>query len=79
MNKSNGELTANAKPEFEPILTAEEAAVHLRVHTKTLQKMARAGQVPGMRMGKYWRFHLSALDAWTRSLENHCSQPFRVK
>jgi excisionase family DNA binding protein len=79
MNKSNGDLITNTRPDFEPMLTAEEAAAHLRIHTKTLQKMARAGEVPGIRMGKYWRFHLSSLDGWVRSLENHCSQPFRVK
>lgn len=64
---------------FEPLLTAEEAAAHLRIHTKTLQKMARAGEVPSIRMGKYWRFHLSMLDAWVRAHENCCSQPFCVK
>jgi excisionase family DNA binding protein len=79
INESNGDLMGNARPDFEPILTAEEAAIHLRIHPKTLQKMARAGEVPRIRMGKYWRFHLSALDAWVRSLENDCSQPFRVK
>jgi excisionase family DNA binding protein len=64
---------------FEPLLTAEEAAAHLRIHTKTLQKLARTGTVPCMRMGKYWRFHLSVLDAWLRAQENGSSQPFCVK
>jgi hypothetical protein len=41
--------------------------------------MARAGEVPSIRMGKYWRFHLSMLDAWVRAHENCCSQPFCVK
>jgi excisionase family DNA binding protein len=79
MNKSNGNLMTNLKSDFEPLLTAEEAAAHLRVHTKTLQKMARGGHIPSIRMGKYWRFYLSSLDAWVRSRENHCSQPFCVK
>jgi excisionase family DNA binding protein len=79
MNKSNNDLTKNAKPDFEPILTAEEAAVHLRIHTKTLQKLARLGQVPCMRRGKYWFFRLSSLDVWLRALENRGSQPFCVK
>ena len=64
---------------FEPLLTAEEAAAHLRIHTKTLQRIARAGAVPCVRMGKYWRFRLSALDVWVRSHENQISQPFRVE
>jgi excisionase family DNA binding protein len=64
---------------FEPLLSADEAAAHLRIHPKTLQRLARAGEVPCIRFGKYWRFHLSSLDAWVRSLENQCSQPFCVK
>jgi len=55
---------------FERLLTAEEAATHLKIHTKTIQRFARARTVPCIRMGKYWRFRLSALDLWVRSLEN---------
>jgi len=79
MNKSNGELMAAANSDFEPILTAEEAAIHLRIHPKTLQRLARLEQVPCMRRGKRWFFRLSTLDVWLRAQENHCSQPFRVK
>ena len=64
---------------FEPLLSTEEAAAHLRLHPKTLQRMARQGHVPSIRIGKYWHFRLSALDAWVRALENRCSQPFCVK
>jgi excisionase family DNA binding protein len=67
------------KSGFEPLLTVQEAAAYLRIHPKTLQRMARNGDVPSIRMGKYWRFHLSALDVWVRSLENRSSQPFCVK
>ena len=66
-------------PGFEPILTAEEAAIHLRIHVKTLQKLARERRVPGIRLGKYWRFHLSSLDQWVRAQQNLCSQPLHVK
>jgi len=79
LNGWNRELSAVKETDFEPLLTAEEAAAHLRIHTKTLQKLARNGQVPCIRMGKYWRFHLSTLDVWLRAQENHCSQPFCVK
>ena len=63
---------------FEPLLTADEAALHLRVHVKTLQKLAREQQVPCVRMGKYWRFRLSSLDHWVQERENATSQPVRV-
>jgi excisionase family DNA binding protein len=63
---------------FEPLLSADEAAEHLRVHVKTLQKLARERRVPCVRMGKYWRFRLSALDQWVTAQQNRISQPFRV-
>jgi excisionase family DNA binding protein len=75
VRSSNGVADHN----FEPLLTYEEAAAHLRIHAKTLHKLARAGAIPCIRMGKYWRFNLSALDAWLRARENDPSQPFRVK
>ena len=62
--------------EFEPLLNAEEAALRLRMHPKTLQKMARNCQVPNIRIGKYWFFRASTLDDWLRGKENHPSQPF---
>ena len=60
---------------FERLLDAGEAAAHLRIHVKTLQKLAREGRVPSVRMGKYWRFRLSALDRWVTTIQNQSSQP----
>ena len=61
--------------DFEPLLTAEEAADHLRIHVKTIQKLAREQRIPSVRMGKYWRFRLSALDRWVTAQHNQLSQP----
>jgi excisionase family DNA binding protein len=61
---------------LEPLLDAQEAAKHLGVHPKTLQRMARAGKVPCFRIGRYVKFRLSALDVWVRGSENRVSQPF---
>ena len=63
---------------FEPLLTADEAAEHLRIHVKTLQRLAREGRVPSVRMGKYWRFRLSSLDRWVTTIQNEVSQPVCV-
>ena len=57
-------IDACADDTFEPLLSAEEAAELLRIHPKTLQALARAGTVPCIRMGKYWRFRKSSLDGW---------------
>jgi excisionase family DNA binding protein len=52
--------------DFEPLLDVAEAAALLRYHPRTIQVMAKAGRLPAMRLGKYWRFRRSQLDAWIR-------------
>jgi excisionase family DNA binding protein len=54
---------------FEPLLTAEETAVHLRCHLKTVQKMAREGRMPNIRRGKRYYFRLSELDQWLQGMQ----------
>ena len=49
---------------FEPLLDSDEAAQLLKVHPKTLQRMERRGEVPGVQIGKLWRFRRSELKAW---------------
>jgi excisionase family DNA binding protein len=50
--------------EFEPLLDSVEAAALLRIHPKTLQKMARRGTIQGRHIGKCWRFRASDLNEW---------------
>ena len=52
---------------LEPVVDSEEAASFLKINSKTLQRMARNGEVPGYRIGKLWKFRISDLDAWLRS------------
>ncbi|MGO9492944.1 MAG: helix-turn-helix domain-containing protein [Terracidiphilus sp.] len=40
----------------ERLLSSIEAAAVLGIHPKTLQRMARSGQIRGIRVGKLWRF-----------------------
>ena len=49
---------------FEPLLDTDEAATLLKIHPKTLQQMARSGQIVGARIGKLWRFRASVLNDW---------------
>ena len=48
----------------EPLITADAAAKILRLHPKTVKRLARTGVIPGMRIGRVWRFRASALDDW---------------
>ena len=53
---------------FEPLLDSEEAAALLKIHPKTLQKLARNGEVAAIHIGKLWRFRASALDQWVKKM-----------
>ena len=48
----------------ERLLDSIEAAAVLGIHPKTLQRMARSGQIRGIRVGKLWRFRRSEIDMW---------------
>jgi len=61
------EVAVLPSPEFEPLLDSQQAAELLRIHSKTLQRMARSGKLPAHRIGDLWRFRASELDAWLRS------------
>jgi excisionase family DNA binding protein len=48
----------------EPLLDSDEAASIMKIHPKTLQKLARKGIVRGVHVGKLWRFRLSEIERW---------------
>jgi excisionase family DNA binding protein len=51
--------------DFEPLMNDAEAAAFLGgLHPKTVQRMARRGELPAYRIGKYWRYRASELSAW---------------
>jgi excisionase family DNA binding protein len=66
---------------FELPLTTREAADYIGFHPKTVERMARAGDIPAHPVSgarrKTWKFYASELDAWLRakvnSLRHSCS------
>jgi excisionase family DNA binding protein len=51
----------------EPLITVDRAAELLGVHPKTVKRLACQGLIPGMRIGKLWRFRESTLDGWMKA------------
>jgi len=49
---------------FEQLLDSDEAAALLKIHPKTLQKMARNGEITGVQVGRLWRFRASVINEW---------------
>jgi excisionase family DNA binding protein len=74
-NGNHSHLGAHTEPSpavqddgFEPLLDSEEAAALLKIHPKTLQKLARHGEVDAIQIGKLWRFRASALNRWLEKI-----------
>jgi len=64
MSETIQERKVITEPDLAPLLNTEEAAKLLRIHPKTLQRMARKGEIPAIQIGKLWRFAASALLLW---------------
>jgi excisionase family DNA binding protein len=45
----------------EEILTTQEVSDLLKLHPKTVNKLARSGRVPAYRIGRQWRFRKSEI------------------
>ena len=55
---------SHSEANFESLLDVAEAAKLLRIHPKTLRSKARRGIIPGVQVGRLWRFRPSALNEW---------------
>ena len=86
-NQATGKVPAVAAPPpsmnvglqhsgFEPLLHVEEAAKLLGgMHPKTLMRFARAGEVPAVKLGRFWFFRASSLNRWIELSSNEPSVP----
>ena len=58
-------LSDHYKVQPEPLINDTEAANFLGgLHPKTVQRMARHGEIPHYRVGKYYRYRKSELNDW---------------
>jgi excisionase family DNA binding protein len=59
------------------LVNSRQAAELLGIHAKTLQAMARRGEVPAHRIGDLWKYRESELDSWLRSRVSSVSHSCR--
>jgi excisionase family DNA binding protein len=64
---------------MEALLTSKEAAVILKVNPKVLERWAKAGKVPALKVGKFWRYRASTLESWVENKLNSRRQPCRIE
>jgi excisionase family DNA binding protein len=48
------------------VFTVKELAKYLRVHSTTVYRLAKNGQLPGFRIGSDWRFRAEDVDRWLK-------------
>jgi excisionase family DNA binding protein len=66
------EPPTTAVQQFEPLLNDEQAARLLgNMHPRTLQKLARTGVLPAIKIGRFWFFRASALNEWINIQSQH--------
>jgi excisionase family DNA binding protein len=49
---------------MEQLLNVSEVATLLKVHHKKVQRLARTGVIPSIKIGAVYRFSPAALEAW---------------
>ncbi len=51
------------------IMTIDELAKYLRLHTSTVYRMVRLGEIPASKIGNQWRFRKDVIDNWIAEQE----------
>ncbi|HXF76629.1 MAG TPA: helix-turn-helix domain-containing protein [Methylomirabilota bacterium] len=67
---------------MEEIMTPSEVAALLKIHLKTVYKLAEKGVIPGNRIGRSWRFSrsdvLELVSSKGMNLSENAEQPMRA-
>lgn len=62
---------------MEPILTSRQVGEMLGLNYKVVEHMARRGEIPSFKAGKFWRFRESDIEEWIDAKIQSQSQPCR--
>lgn len=60
------------------IMTAQEVAQYLRLAEATVYKLAQAGEIPAVKVGRAWRFKKELIDEWFREKARRDSRSDQV-
>jgi excisionase family DNA binding protein len=66
---SDGREAANGSCQATVLLTAEQLAARWQVRPQHVYTLARDGNLPHLRIGRYVRFRLEAIEAWEQDNE----------
>ncbi len=65
----DGRDAADVSCQATVLLTADELAARWQVRSQHVYMLARDGDLPHLRIGRYVRFRLAAIEAWERDNE----------
>ena len=57
-----------------PLLTVQEVALYLRLRPETVRAMVRRGELPGIKIGRVWRFQRDTIEDWVRVAAHRAAQ-----
>lgn len=57
-------IIIGGQDENSPVMTSTEAAEYLKMHVKTVCRLAKEKKIPAKKVGSEWRFLKSVLDQW---------------
>jgi len=57
------------------IMTVQELAQYLRLAEATIYRLAQAGEIPAVKVGRTWRFKKELIDEWFRKQASLSQQP----
>jgi excisionase family DNA binding protein len=57
------------------VMTLEEVSRYLHVHSSTVYRLLKRGEIPAFRIGSDWRFNIETIDMWRSALERSIKSP----
>lgn len=64
LDQKNRPIIIGAEDVTHQVMTSLEAAEYLKMHVKTVCRLAKEGKIPARKVGSEWRFLRSVLDNW---------------
>ena len=62
--KDQSNIFIGGEEKTSQVMTSVEAAEYLKMHVKTVCRLAKEGKIPAKKVGSEWRFLRSVLDNW---------------
>jgi excisionase family DNA binding protein len=62
--QGNSKIYIGGEDLADKVMTSVEAAEYLKMHVKTVCRLAKEGKIPAKKVGSEWRFLRPVLEKW---------------